>query len=95
MTKKVLDAVSEYRKEMDVVSKFLDACCITGNGEVKASVLYAVYLKWAGENTEYKMSNTKFGIEMQKKFQKVKKANGLFYTGLELAEDYKPLTVGT
>lgn len=95
MPKKVLDAVSEYRKEMDVVSKFLDACCITGNGEVKASVLYAVYLKWAGENTEYKMSNTKFGIEMQKKFQKVKKANGLFYTGLELAEDYKPLTVGT
>lgn len=95
MPKKVLDAVSEYRKEMDVVSKFLDACCEIGNGEVKASVLYAVYLKWAGENTEYKMSNTKFGIEMQKKFQKVKKNGGVYYyQGISLDEEHAMITIG-
>ena len=94
MPKKVLDAVSEYRKEMDVVSKFLDACCEIGNGEVKASVLYAVYLKWAGENTEYKMSNTKFGIEMQKKFQKAHKKKGWYYSGVSLNTEYEPLTIG-
>lgn len=94
MPKKVLDAVSEYRKEMDVVSKFLDACCEIGSGEVKASVLYAVYLKWAGENTEYKMSNTKFGIEMQKKFQKAHKKTGWYYSGVSLNTEYEPLTIG-
>ncbi|MBE6825868.1 MAG: DNA primase [Ruminococcus sp.] len=89
--KKVLDAIKEYRHEMDVLSAFMDANCETGDGSVKASQLYAVYARWAEENNEYKMSNTKFGAEMAKRFEKVKKMDGWYYVGIRLhtsADDY-------
>lgn len=94
MPKAVLDAVKEYRHEMDVISAFLDACCREG-GEVKASALYAVYAKWADENNEYKMSNTKFGMEMQKRYEKAKKSDGCYYyKGISLGEDNYSISVG-
>lgn len=84
MPKAVLDAVREYKHEMDVISAFFDACCHEG-GEVKASQLYAVYSKWADENNEYKMSNTKFGAEMAKRYEKSKTMKGIFYKGISLS----------
>ena len=93
MPKKVLDAVSEYRREMDTISSFLESCCIM-QGEVKASVLYAVYAKWADENGEYCFPNSKFGVEMAKKFQRTHKKTGWYYSGISLNDDYQPLTVG-
>ena len=86
MPKAVLDAVQEYRHEMDVISAFADACCVTG-GEAKASQLYAVYAEWAGENNEYRMSSTKFGVEMSKRFERVKKRDGWYYRNIQLSED--------
>lgn len=85
MPKAVKDATQEYRNEMDTLGAFIAACCIEGQGEVKASALYSVYAKWADENNEYKLSNTKFGNEMVKRFQKVKTRNGIFYKGLTLS----------
>lgn len=93
MPKKVLDAVKEYRREMDTISSFLESCCIM-QGEVKASVLYAVYAKWADENGEYCFPNSKFGVEMAKKFQRTHKKTGWYYSGISLNDDYQPLTVG-
>ena len=83
--KVVLDAVKEYRNEMDVVSSFIDSeYCVSG-GEVKAAALYAAYCQWATENNEYKMPSRKFGIEMSKHYNK-RKSNGIMiYTGLSLA----------
>ena len=69
MPKAVSDCVKEYRKEMDVISAFIDDRCELKNS-VKASVLYAVYSKWTEENNEYRMSSTKFGVEMSKRFEK-------------------------
>ena len=86
MPKAVLDAVQEYRHEMDVISAFADACCVTG-GEAKASQLYAVYAEWAGENNEYRMSSTKFGAEMAKRFERIKKRDGWYYRNIQLSED--------
>ena len=86
MPKAVLDAVQEYRHEMDVISAFTDACCVEG-GEVKASQLYTVYSEWAGENNEYRMSSTKFGTEMAKRFERVKKRDGWYYKNIQLSED--------
>lgn len=85
MPQKVLDAVREYQHEMDVISAFLDACCIK-EGEVKASRLYAVYAKWAEEHNEYLMSSTKFGTEMAKrdKIGRKKKMDGWYYSGVSL-----------
>lgn len=86
MPKAVLNAVQEYRHEMDVISAFADACCVVG-GEAKASQLYAVYAEWAGENNEYRMSSTKFGAEMAKRFERVKKRDGWYYKNIQLSED--------
>lgn len=94
MPKAVLDAVKEYRHEMDVISAFIDNCCNVGEGEVKASQLYAVYARWADENNEYKMSNTKFGMEMQKKYERVKKRDGWCYIGISLGSDAYSISIG-
>lgn len=81
----VLDMTREYRREMDVISGFLDDRCEVGEGfSAKSSELYAAYSAWCEENTEYKMSNTKFSVEMEKRFKKEISRNGRFFIGLKL-----------
>ena len=60
MPRAVLDCVREYRREMDVISAFIEDCCVN-DGSVAAKTLYAAYCQWADDNNEYRMSNTKFG----------------------------------
>lgn len=82
--KVIEDAVEEYRNEMDVVSAFLSSDYVVQGGEVKAQALYAVYCQWCVECTEYKMSSTKFGREIAKRYNKIHKMTGWFYTGISL-----------
>lgn len=79
----VLKSVREYRREMDVISAFIEDKC-TLEGTVQASMLYAAYASWADSNNEYCMSNTKFGIEISKRFEKVKGRNYNYFVGLSL-----------
>ncbi len=89
MPQKVLEAVREYQHEMDVISAFLDACCMIGEGETKASKLYAVYAKWAEEHNEYLMSSTKFGTELKRKgIVKKNMPDGRYYVGITLDADF-------
>jgi putative DNA primase/helicase len=83
--KAVEDAVKDYQSEMDVISAFLNSDYITSGGEVKSSVLYAVYCKWAAESNEYKMPSRKFGIEIGKKFTKRKSNGCMIYSGLSIS----------
>jgi putative DNA primase/helicase len=83
MPRAVLESVREYRKEMDVISAFVADMCRT-SGSVPAKVLYAAYAQWADANNEYCMSNTKFGLEIAKHYQKVKTREGWYYNGLSL-----------
>lgn len=82
----IQQATDSYRAEMDVVSAFLEACCVTGQGEEKSSRLYSAYCKWAEINNEYRMSNTKFGVEIKKRFECVRTMNGWFYKGVSLIQ---------
>jgi len=87
MPKAVLDSVREYRREMDVISAFIEDKCQIG-GNVQSSVLYAAYSSWAEENNEYRMSATKFGLEMAKRFEKIKTSKGqIFYNGVSLINE--------
>ena len=98
MPKAIQDAVNEYRSEMDVVSSFLADCCVdSAAGAIKASLLYQTYAKWCETNNEYKMSNTKFGIEIQKRYERKKNRNGWYYSGMEFNDEYKPysITIGS
>lgn len=53
-------------------------------GECKAQALYAVYCQWAAECNEYKMPSRKFGLEMTKRYNKIRKKSGFFYDGISL-----------
>lgn len=86
MPRAVLDSVREYRREMDVISAFIEDRC-EPSGSVQSSTLYAAYSQWAEENNEYRMSATKFSIEMAKRYEKVNTRTGKYYNGLSLNKD--------
>ncbi|MDE7229849.1 MAG: hypothetical protein K2N56_05150 [Oscillospiraceae bacterium] len=78
-------AVAEYRREMDVVSAFIeDRCEVRDGAYVKASTLFAAYVEWAEKFNEHKFSNTKFGAEVAKRFKKVARTGGNYYIGISL-----------
>lgn len=82
----VLKSVREYRREMDVISAFIEDKC-TLEGTVQASTLYAAYVSWADSNNEYCMSNTKFSTELAKRFEKVRGKNYNFFNGISLFKE--------
>lgn len=85
MPRAVLDAVKEYRREMDVISAFIEDCCVTGAGmSVQSSQLYAAYMHWAEQGNEYTMSATKFSTEISKRHEKVHTRNGKYFNGIAL-----------
>ena len=86
MPRAVLDSVKEYRREMDVISAFINDCC-DESGCVAAKRLYAVYAQWADDNNEYCMSNTKFGVELSKRYQKIKTPQGMQYNGISIIQN--------
>lgn len=86
MPKAVLESVREYRREMDVISAFIeDRCELTGS--VQSSVLYSAYSSWAEANNEYCMSNMKFSVEIAKRFEKVKGKKCNYYNGISLTTE--------
>lgn len=86
----IKDQRKEYRGEMDTLEAFIDECCIREtDSTVTAKALYQIYRDWASENNQYLMSNTKFGREMGKKFEKHKTAAAINYKGLTLTEEYE------
>lgn len=85
MPRSVRDAVAEYRREMDVISAFIeDRCEVRDGAHVKAGVLFAAYAEWAERFNEHKFSNTKFGVEVAKRFKKVVQRDGKYYVGISL-----------
>lgn len=82
----VLKSVREYRREMDVISAFIEDKC-TLEGTVQASTLYAAYVSWADSNNEYCMSNTKFSTELAKRFEKVRGKSYNFFNGISLFKE--------
>ena len=94
MPSAVKQAVDEYKKEMDVVSRFLNECTEKAFAKsVKASDLYRIYTQWCSQNGEYKMSNTKFGKEISQKCERVKRRDGWYYTGMDFNDEFKPYSV--
>lgn len=81
--------IDSYQKDMDTIAQFVEECCeVNPIHKEQASLLYQVYAQWAKNNNEYLYTNTKFGREMAKKFEK-KHSNGIYYAGLSLKERYK------
>lgn len=73
---------------MDVLELFINDCCEKGPGyQAAAGQLYQTYVDWCDKSGEYKMRKQKFGAEMQKKFEYVRKRNGRMYLGIKEKTD--------
>ena len=86
---KIVDAIREYKSEMDRVLTWMDECCQPkprAGAETKASSLYNSYRDWAIENREWAMSQRIFGNKLSEKgFKKTRKGKGWFYQGISLS----------
>lgn len=79
----------EYRTEMDSIEAFIQECCdVESHYSVKATDIFQSYDNWARDNNEYKMSSTKFGRELSKKFTKFR-SNGTYYKGIGIRKGHE------
>ena len=92
-TASMREMIKTYRKEMDIIERFVADCCEVEEGAtVKASAIYQAYKKWALENSEHVYTNTKFGKELSKKFDKKKVKGTNFYKKIRLKPIEDPRT---
>jgi putative DNA primase/helicase len=83
-------ATEEYHQESDVLLRFIEEWCIEDSEkQVKASSLYYAYRDWAkGAGFGYEvMSSTAFGRKISERYKKQKKAEGMVYLGIHVADD--------
>jgi putative DNA primase/helicase len=70
---KVEAATSQYRDAMDIIGRFVAACCIfKASATAVGSELYAAYVNWCKANGEFPMKRTKFDAELRKKYPGIK-----------------------
>ena len=84
----VVEAVKEYKNEMDLLAGFLDEFVeidYDSKERVPAQELFNAYSRWAKANNEYEMSSKKFFNEISKKLpDKGRDRNGVFYRYIHL-----------
>ena len=79
----ITDAVSEYRKDMDIIGHWLeDAAGEIPPAEWGASEAYFSYSSWAKNNGFKPITSTAFGRKLSERFPKKKTAKGIFYQGV-------------
>lgn len=65
----VASATAAYREDMDPIGRFAADCVEAKPGQsVQARGMYEAYVSWAKANAIYVRSETKFGLEMKKRF---------------------------
>ena len=75
----------DYQNEMDIIATFIDENAEIVEGEItSAKELYQEYEQWAKVSNEYIMPLTRFGRELGKRFEKIRKAYGWVYKGIRL-----------
>ncbi|WP_409971505.1 phage/plasmid primase, P4 family [Bacillus sp. Bva_UNVM-123] len=85
-------ATDEYKEEMDLLSNFLDECCVIfSEAKVAVNDIHKEYMKWAEENGEYPMKQRAFSNRLQMKGYSKRKSTGnrTFFFGIGLLADYK------
>lgn len=83
----IIEATAEYRREEDLLHDFLEDYCKIGPDEKEqATELFDVFQRWFQINisAKRKMSQKRFGILMQRRFER-RKTNGVYwYFGVSL-----------
>lgn len=83
--KEIENANNQYKQDMDIISMFLKDCARNSKvGREKASDVFKEYSQWARDGHEYCMTQSKFGAEMGKRYEK-RNVNGyIYYVGFVL-----------
>lgn len=95
MPNEVEQATDTYRQEMDIVESFCKDSVIIKSNKMfreKASDVFKAYKEWATLGNEWCMTQSKFGVEMAKRFEK-KNINGyVYYLGMTLRKNDRSYT---
>lgn len=85
------EALSEYKSEMDVITRFINYQCQNfPNYQTSANDLYQNYKRWALDDNEYVMPQSDFSKSMiSKGYEKKRKSEGFVYIGIKLISDRK------
>lgn len=82
------DAITEYRSEMDLVQKWInDNCEVDVHLVTPATDLFKNLTQYCIDNKEFQMSNTLFGRNIGKKFDKKRIGGVTCYLGIALRKD--------
>ena len=88
--KKVEEATSEYRTELDLIRRWIEECCEKKpHVQTSSSKLYQSYKSWATDNGEWVMSHKVFGNKLKEHRYESKRTNkGTVYQRLGLRLSY-------
>ena len=88
-TKEMDEALKEYKGEMDIVTKWLEEHCeVHPSYRTKSVDLFKNFTNYVYDNKEYQLSNTMFGRNMSKKFQKKRYQGGIiYYIGVRIRQE--------
>lgn len=86
----VLDAVKEYKQEMDLLATFIEQCIVIdyeNKTSMTAQALFQLYMQWAKQNNEYEMSSNKFFREIGKRLPEKKRTGaGILYPSIRVTD---------
>jgi putative DNA primase/helicase len=83
----VLAANAAYRAEMDIVSSFVEGCCVMNSGlKVRLKELYTVYREWCHDHDLSPVSNRKMKQQLRERGFDCRNSTGnqVFVFGLDL-----------
>lgn len=64
----MLDAIAEYRDEMDTVQQFIEECCERGrNYQETHALLYQTYATWMKQRGQVPPSASRFARQLERK----------------------------
>lgn len=79
--------LEEYKTKMNVVLQFIEKeCIVSEKSNVNCKELYSAYKKWAQDNTDYTVKESKFSDDLQKRGITVDEVNFVapHYVGIRL-----------
>lgn len=79
------NATAAYRTEMDILSSFLDECCMLDpEAMIGSSELYGAFSSWCKDTWDSTLTIRGFAFKLkQQGFEKVKKRQGSFWLGIK------------
>ena len=89
--KSIVDAIAEYKEDMDLTQQWINEYCdVKSSYFEKANTLYDNFRAFC-QRRDIKTNQTRFGRELGKKFKKYNSGSGIVYIGLRLKQGQEDL----